>query len=103
MPGDPVDSVTVAGSIENYMSSYNGKLLTEWLKAGYAVITIEKSGLVIVYNCVPAARLIFTTDIESFDAGYTYMESNCLYRQEQAIHMGNLHGGVIARSITRKE
>jgi hypothetical protein len=45
------------GSIENYMSSYNGKILTEWLKAGYAVVTIEKSGLGDSYNCVPCSEV----------------------------------------------
>ena len=63
------------GSIENYMSSYNGKLLTEWLKAGYAVITIEKNrAWVIVTIVFPCSEVDLATDIESFDAGYTYME-----------------------------
>ncbi len=45
------------GSIENYMGSYNGKLLTEWLNPGYAVVTIEKSGLGDSYNCAPCSEV----------------------------------------------
>ncbi|MEI9955318.1 MAG: PDZ domain-containing protein [Ferruginibacter sp.] len=67
------------GSIEGYMTSYNGKILTEWLKAGYAVVTIKKSGLGDSYNCVPCSEVDLATDIESFDAGYNYMEQLSLW------------------------
>ncbi len=90
------------GSIENYMSSYNGKLLTEWLKAGYAVITIEKSGLGDSYNCVPCSEVDLATDIESFDAGYTYMEQLPFTDKNKLYIWGHSMGGVIAPEVAKR-
>lgn len=54
------------GSIENYASGYNGKLINEWLKAGYAVVTIEKSGMGDSYDLLcHAVKPTLATDIES--------------------------------------
>src|SRR6185437_1058220 len=39
------------GSIETYSAGYNGRLITEWLKNGYAAVTIEKSGMGDSYHC----------------------------------------------------
>ncbi|HMI79327.1 MAG TPA: alpha/beta fold hydrolase [Ferruginibacter sp.] len=90
------------GSIENYMSSYNGKLLTEWLKAGYAVITIEKSGLGDSYNCVPCSEVDLATDIESFDAGYNYMEQLAFVDKSRLYIWGHSMGGIIAPEIAKR-
>lgn len=90
------------GSIENYMSSYNGKLLTEWLKAGYAVVTIEKSGLGDSYNCVPCTEVDLATDIESFDAGYTYMEGLPFVDKNRLYIWGHSMGGVIAPEVAKR-
>jgi len=89
------------GSVENYMSSYNGKLLTEWIKAGYAVITIEKSGLGDSYNCVPCSEVDLATDIESFDAGYNYMEQLPFVDKSNLYIWGHSMGGVIAPEIAK--
>ena len=53
------------GSIESYSTSYNGKIINEWVKAGYAVVTIEKSGLGDSYNCEPCSEVDLVTDIDS--------------------------------------
>ncbi len=90
------------GSIENYMSSYNGKLLTEWIKAGYAVITIEKSGMGDSYNCVPCTEVDLTTDIESFDAGYNYMEQLPFVDKRKLYIWGHSMGGVIAPEVAKR-
>lgn len=90
------------GSIENYMNSYNGKLLTEWLKAGYAVITIEKSGLGDSYNCVPCSEVDLATDIESFDAGYSYMEQLSFVDKNKLYIWGHSMGGVIAPEVAKR-
>lgn len=90
------------GSIENYMSSYNGKLLTEWLKAGYAVVTIEKSGLGDSYNCEPCSEADLVTDIESFDAGYTYMESLSFVDKNNLYIWGHSMGGVVAPEVAKR-
>jgi uncharacterized protein len=90
------------GSIENYMNSYNGKLLTEWLKAGYAVITIEKSGLGDSYNCAPCSEVDLATDIESFDAGYNYMEQLTFVDKNSLYIWGHSMGGIIAPEIAKR-
>lgn len=90
------------GSIENYMSSYNGKLLTEWLKAGYAVVTIEKSGLGDSYNCEPCSEADLIADIESFDAGYVYMESLPFVNKNQLYIWGHSMGGVVAPEVAKR-
>lgn len=90
------------GSIENYMSSYNGKLLTEWLKAGYVVVTIEKSGLGDSYNCASCNEVDLGTDIESFDAGYNYMEQLSFIDKGRLYIWGHSMGGVIAPEIAKR-
>jgi len=89
------------GSIENYTASYNGKLLTEWLKAGYAVVTIEKSGLGDSYNCEPCSEVDLVTDIESFDAGYKYMEQLPFVDKNNLFIWGHSMGGVIAPEVAK--
>ncbi len=90
------------GSIENYMGSYNGKLLTEWLKAGYAVVTIEKSGLGDSYNCAPCSEVDLATDIESFDAGYNYMEQLPFVDKNRLYIWGHSMGGLIAPEVAKR-
>ncbi|WP_273213649.1 alpha/beta fold hydrolase [Runella zeae] len=90
------------GSIENYASSYNGKLMDEWLKNGYAVVTIEKSGVGDSYGCVPCAEVDLVTDIESFDAGYRYMEQLPFVDKTQLFIWGHSMGGTIAPEIAKR-
>ncbi|MBS1509277.1 MAG: alpha/beta fold hydrolase [Bacteroidetes bacterium] len=90
------------GSVENYMSSYNGKIITEWLKAGYAVVTIEKSGLGDSYNCVPCSEVNLQTDIESFDAGYVYMEQLPFVDKNKLYIWGHSMGGIIAPEVAKR-
>lgn len=90
------------GSIENYHLGYNGTLMNEWLKNGYAVVTIEKSGLGDSYNCPPCTEVDLVTDIESFNAGYTYMENLDFVDKENLYIWGHSMGGVIAPEIARR-
>lgn len=90
------------GSVENYASSYNGKLINEWLKAGYAVVTTEKSGLGDSYNCVPCSEVDLKTDIESFDAGYVYMEQLAYVDKSRLYIWGHSMGGVIAPEVAKR-
>jgi len=90
------------GSIENYMTNYNGKIINEWLKAGYAVVTIEKSGLGDSYNCEPCSEVDLKTDIESFDAGYQYMEQLPFVDKSRLYIFGHSMGGVIAPEIAKR-
>ena len=90
------------GSIENYMSSYNGKILTEWVNAGYAVVTIEKSGLGDSYNCEPCSEVDLATDIESFDSGYQYMEQLPFADKSNLFIWGHSMGGIIAPEVGKR-
>jgi len=90
------------GSIENYMGSYNGRLLTDWLKAGYAVVTIEKSGMGDSYNCAPCSEVDLATDIESFDAGYRYMEQLPFVDKSKLYIWGHSIGGLIAPEVAKR-
>jgi len=89
------------GSIESYMNSYNGKLINEWLKAGYAVITVEKSGLGDSYGCIPCSEADLATDIQSFDAAYRYMESLDYVDRSRLYIWGHSMGGVIAPEVAK--
>lgn len=90
------------GSIENYVGSYNGKLLYEWIKAGYAVITVEKSGLGDSYDCVPCSEADLVNEIESFDAGYKYMEALPFVDKQNLFVWGHSMGGVVAPEVAKR-
>lgn len=90
------------GSIENYSLGIYKNLMNEWIKAGYTVVTIEKSGLGDSYNCIPCSEADLVTDIEVFDAGYKYMESLPYVDKSRLFIWGHSMGGVIAPEIARK-
>lgn len=90
------------GSIENYSKSYNGKLIEEWLRNGFAVVTIEKSGLGDSFNCGPCSEADLATDIESFDAGYKYMENLSYVDKSKLFIWGHSMGGTIAPEVGRR-
>lgn len=90
------------GSIENYNNGIYKNLMNEWIKAGYAVVTIEKSGLGDSYNCILCTEADLVTDIEVFDAGYRYMESLPFADKSNLFIWGHSMGGVIAPEIARK-
>lgn len=89
------------GSIENFSQGYNGKLMNEWLKNGYAVITVEKSGMGDSYNCLPCTDVDLVTDIESFNAGYNYMEGLDFVDKNSLFIWGHSMGGIIAPEIAK--
>jgi len=90
------------GSIETYSAGYNGRLITEWLKNGYAAVTIEKSGMGDSYHCTPCAEVDMITDIESFNAGYNYMENLDFTDKNNLFIWGHSMGGVIAPEIAKR-
>lgn len=90
------------GSIENYSVSYNGKLMNEWLRNGYAVVTIEKSGMGDSHGCAPCSDVDLVTDIESFDAGYIYMESLPFVDKSHLYIWGHSMGGTIAPEVAKR-
>lgn len=90
------------GSIENYINSYNGQLITEWLKNGYAVVTIEKSGVGDSDGCEPCSEVDLQTEIESFDEGYTYMEQLSFVDTSKLFIWGHSMGGTIAPEVAKR-
>lgn len=89
------------GSIDNYSKSYNGKLTDEWVKNGYAVVTIEKSGMGDSFGCKPCAEVDLATDIDSFNEGYKYMESLQFVDQSRLFIWGHSLGGTIAPEVAK--
>ncbi len=90
------------GSVENFSIGIYKNLMNEWIKAGYAVVTIEKSGLGDSYNCIPCSEADLVTDIGVFDAAYKYMESLPYVDKSKLFIWGHSMGGVIAPEIARK-
>lgn len=90
------------GSIENYSQSYNGKLIMEWVKSGFGVVTVEKSGVGDSYGCAPCAEVDLVTDIETFDAGYQFMEELPYVDKNNLFIWGHSMGGTIAPEVAKK-
>lgn len=90
------------GSIENYSGSYNGRLIDEWLKSGYAVVTIEKSGLGDSYNCQPCVEADLATDIDSYNAGYLYMKGLPFADTTNLFIWGHSLGGMVAPEVAKR-
>ncbi len=90
------------GSIENYSKSYNGHLMQEWIRNGYAVVTVEKSGMGDSYDCVPCQEADLATDIASYDAAYTFMENLDFVDRDRLFIWGHSMGGVVAPEIARR-
>jgi pimeloyl-ACP methyl ester carboxylesterase len=90
------------GSIENYSAGYNGRLMNEWLKNGYGIVTIEKSGMGDSYHCAPCSEADLGSDIESFDAGYRYMEDLSFADKENLFIWGHSLGGMVAPEIAKR-
>ncbi len=84
------------GSIENFINSYNGKLIRQLVRAGIGVFTIEKSGIGDSYNCVPCEEVDLATDIESFQEGYSNMQKLPIADPAKLYIFGHSMGGVIA-------
>jgi pimeloyl-ACP methyl ester carboxylesterase len=89
------------GSIENYPKNFNGKLIDEWIKNGFAVVTIEKSGLGDSFGCEPCTEVDIKTDIESFDLGYQYMEKLDFADKSNLFIWGHSMGGTIAPEVAK--
>lgn len=89
------------GSVENYMSGIYKNLINEWIKNGYVVVTIEKSGMGDSYNCSPCSQVDLATDIQTFDAGYRYMEALPYVDKKNLFIWGHSMGGLIGPELAR--
>lgn len=90
------------GSVENFGQGSYGKLIATWLRAGFGVVTIEKSGLGDSYGCIPCMEADLVADIKAFEVGYRYMESLPYADKDNLFIFGHSMGGVIAPLIAGK-
>lgn len=89
-------------SVEGYGQGFNGKLIDTWVNAGFAVVTIEKTGLGDSHGCIDCVDADLATDIEVFDAGYKYMEHLPYADKANLFIWGHSMGGVIAPIIAQR-
>jgi alpha-beta hydrolase superfamily lysophospholipase len=89
------------GSIENYSTGAYAKLMDTWIKAGFIVVTIEKTGLGDSYGCQPCSEADLVTDIKVFNAGYEYMEGLPYTDKGNLFIWGHSMGGVIAPEVAK--
>ena len=91
------------GSIENYPTNYNGKLIEYWVKHGYSVYTVEKSGIGDSYGCRPCVEVDLQTDIELFKTAYKDFASLPFLDKDNLFIWGHSMGGIIAPIIAQNE
>lgn len=87
------------GSIETFPRDYNGRIISEWLQAGYTIVEIEKSGNGDSYDCKPCAEADLQTDIETYSKGYEYMQKLPFVDKNNLFIWGHSMGGVIAPEL----
>lgn len=88
-------------SVENYALGSYGRLIETWIKAGFVVVTIEKSGMGDSYGCVPCKETDLSTDIKVFEAGYKYMETLRYVDKRNLFIWGHSMGGIIAPLVAQ--
>lgn len=87
------------GSIESYSSNFNGKMIEGWVKKGYTVYTVEKSGLGDSKGCRPCIEVDLQTDIELFGTAYDDFSSLNYIDKNNLFIWGHSMGGIIAPLI----
>ncbi|HMG14898.1 MAG TPA: alpha/beta hydrolase, partial [Saprospiraceae bacterium] len=90
------------GSIEGFATSYNGKIIAAWVSAGYAVVTVEKSGVGDSYGCIPCTEVDLATDIDYFKKAYYFMKSFDFVDNNNLFIWGHSMGGVIAPELAKE-
>lgn len=91
------------GSIENYASNFNGKMIEGWVKKGYTVYTVEKSGLGDSKACRPCVEVDLQTDIELFETAYSDFASVDFVDKRNLFIWGHSMGGIIAPLIVHQK
>jgi alpha-beta hydrolase superfamily lysophospholipase len=89
-------------SVETYGGGFSGKLIDTWVRAGFAVVTIEKTGLGDSHGCIDCLDADLATDIGVFDAGYKYMQSLPYADKQNLFIWGHSMGGVIAPIVAER-
>lgn len=91
------------GSIENFASNFNGKMIEGWVKKGYIVYTVEKSGLGDSKACKPCISVDLQTDIELFATAYDDFASLPYVDKNNLFIWGHSMGGIIAPLIAQNK
>ncbi|MCD6064052.1 MAG: hypothetical protein K0R82_1963 [Flavipsychrobacter sp.] len=90
------------GSVEGYGQGSYGKLINTWIANGFAVVTIEKTGLGDSYGCIPCMDADLATDMQVFETGYRFMEELPYADKNNLFIFGHSMGGVIAPIVAEK-
>ncbi len=89
------------GSIEGFQGNFNGKMIEEWVKKGYTVYTVEKSGLGDSYGCKACVEVDLQTDIELFETAYHDFSSLSYLDRGNLFIWGHSMGGIIAPIVAK--
>ncbi|MCC7030630.1 MAG: alpha/beta fold hydrolase [Chitinophagaceae bacterium] len=91
------------GSIEGFANNFNGKMIEGWVKKGYTVYTVEKSGLGDSKDCRPCMEADLQTDIELFETAYRDFAALPYVDRNNLFIWGHSMGGIIAPMIVSKQ
>ena len=89
------------GSIENYHTNFNGRMIEGWVRHGYTVYTVEKSGMGESYGCLACEEVDLQTDIELYEAALRDFFTLPNIDSNQRFIWGHSMGGIIAPLIAR--
>ncbi len=91
------------GSIEGFAGNFNGKMIEGWVKKGYTVYTVEKSGLGDSKDCRPCMEVDLQTDIELFETAYRDFAALPYVDRNNLFIWGHSMGGIIAPMIVSQQ
>lgn len=88
-------------SIESFASNFNGQLINYWVSHGYAVYTVEKSGLGDSYACKSCQEVDLHADIEVYETALYALSQHKLIDRSKIYIWGHSMGGIIAPMIAQ--
>ncbi|MBP6623698.1 MAG: alpha/beta fold hydrolase [Chitinophagaceae bacterium] len=88
-------------SIESFSGNFNGQLISYWVSHGYAVYTVEKSGLGDSYACKPCQEVDLHADIEVYETALNALSQHKLIDPSRIYIWGHSMGGIIAPMIAQ--
>ena len=86
-------------SIESFAANFNGKMIEGWVKSGFAVYTVEKSGMGDSRGCKACIDVDLQTDIQLFEKAYHDFSHLNYIDSSQLFIWGHSMGGIIAPLI----
>ncbi len=89
------------GSIEGFATNFNGKMIEGWVKSGFVVYTVEKSGLGDSKGCKPCIAVDLQSDIDVFATAYRDFAQQPFTDRNNLFIWGHSMGGIIAPLIAQ--